>query len=343
MYTIWFTLDCNLQCSYCYEDEKTCNSSITYEKLDEVFNFIFQNQLAKNQNFIVQIHGGEPMMEFNKIQFFVDKLKNSFEDKVCFRMTTNATMLHSTQIDYICSNINELLISIDGTEEAHNLNRFYKLGKGSFKAVQKSTREVLARKKDAIARMTICKNTIHLFSENILFLASLKFKRICYQLSMNDEWGEEDIELFYKQIEKVENMIKYNSLNDIKIQNFENPLKKTKLNCDGGTNSYAIMPDGIIYPCSMVAGNQRYLIGSAPEGIDKKKLAELECKSNEVTTSCLDCTHTSICNGNRCKIINELYTGNAMLAWDYFCVTQNLNYKISKLFSSGNESILGGT
>ncbi|WP_158702721.1 radical SAM/SPASM domain-containing protein [Paenibacillus faecalis] len=334
MYTIWFTLDCNLQCSYCYENEKSGNSSITYERLDEVFNFILHNQLGKNQNFIVQIHGGEPMMEFDKIKFLIDKLKNTFGDKVYFRMTTNATMLHSSKIDYICSNINELLISIDGIEEAHNLNRFYKSGQGSFKLVFKNTREVLERKKDAIARMTICKNTIHLFSENIIFLANLKFKRICYQLNMNEEWEAGDIDLFYKQIEKVEYIIKDTSLLDnVKIQNFENPLKKTKLNCDGGTKSFTIMPDGRIYPCSMVVESQQYLIGNISDGIDSKKVEELECKSNEVTSSCLDCTHTSICNGNRCKIINEIYTGNAMLAWDYFCVSQNLNHRISKLFS----------
>ena len=73
-YTIFFTNQCNMDCTYCYECNKMVRST-SYDVLDGIVNFIVEKQRSCSDKTVsIVTHGGEPLIEFDKIQYFIKRL-----------------------------------------------------------------------------------------------------------------------------------------------------------------------------------------------------------------------------------------------------------------------------
>lgn len=60
-----------MDCTYCYERNKMVRS-ISYDVLDDIVNFIVDQQRSCSDKTVsVVTHGGEPLIEFDKIQYFI--------------------------------------------------------------------------------------------------------------------------------------------------------------------------------------------------------------------------------------------------------------------------------
>ena len=73
-FNIFFTNDCNLNCRYCYEGEKY-KKYISKDVLDQVLEFM--ERVSKGGNITVTTHGGEPLLAFQEIQYFIEKAKKN--------------------------------------------------------------------------------------------------------------------------------------------------------------------------------------------------------------------------------------------------------------------------
>lgn len=80
---LWLTYKCNLNCSYCYEkDIKTgmknkLNDNTIEDYLIFIENFLYDKNRNENEPYIVNLHGGEPLLEFNLLKKVVGRLKQS--------------------------------------------------------------------------------------------------------------------------------------------------------------------------------------------------------------------------------------------------------------------------
>ncbi|MEG1513355.1 MAG: Cys-rich peptide radical SAM maturase CcpM [Clostridia bacterium] len=132
------TQDCNLRCSYCvyvnecYKNRKHAKRQMSFEMAKRAIDFFIPNSSGRDQVYI-GFYGGEPLLRFGLIKDCIEYVKAIVSDKrVLFTMTTNGTLLNDVIIEYFIANDVALVVSLDGYKEAHNRNRIFSNGEGSF-------------------------------------------------------------------------------------------------------------------------------------------------------------------------------------------------------------------
>jgi sulfatase maturation enzyme AslB (radical SAM superfamily) len=124
-YVLHTTKRCNLNCTYCYEEDKI--STYTQDEIQTVLDNIIKNS---PDEFMLEFLGGEPMIAWDHIVFTVEYMKGKGK-KVDFTITTNGTIIDDEKIDFIKKNNITWAVSVDGFGMA-NIFRPYKDGQPSF-------------------------------------------------------------------------------------------------------------------------------------------------------------------------------------------------------------------
>ena len=322
-FNIFFTNDCNLNCRYCYEGEKQ-KKYISKDVLDQVLEFM--ERVSKGEGITVTTHGGEPLLAFQEIQYFIEKAKKRF-DNICFKMTTNGTLLDETKLDFIEKNYNNLSISIDGNQKGHDANRVFRDGTGSFDLVTKNYKKIKERDIELEARMTINPyNYMHVY-EGVRHLIEMGFTRIMPIPDVfTKEWTEEMLQGFKEELKKIVDYISENRMQSkIDVGLIDTVKCKTQnTDCDGGITTFTIDTSGEIYPCILCNGNERYCIGNVKEGIDREKLDKIHAFDQQRITICEGCERYNYCRNTRCKLVNDVIEGNPYIPIPVQCRIENI-------------------
>jgi uncharacterized protein len=129
------SLQCNMNCYYCYEENKT-DLSLKSDDSELLFNFI-KSRLIKNGKLGITWFGGEPLLCKD---FIVNASSNlvalcqSMNVTYSFRMVTNGYLLDSETAKELYDNgITSIQITFDGSRKEHNLVRQSELDKGNNK------------------------------------------------------------------------------------------------------------------------------------------------------------------------------------------------------------------
>jgi len=126
---------CNFKCTYCtysdsnddysFEDERVMSDKIAISSIDYFFKLINSNErITRYGKKTISFYGGEPLLNFRLIKKCVEYVKSyRARDKICFNMTTNASLIKDRILDYLIENDIRLLISLDGPKEEHDCHR----------------------------------------------------------------------------------------------------------------------------------------------------------------------------------------------------------------------------
>ncbi|MDE5423193.1 radical SAM protein [Ancylomarina sp. DW003] len=129
------TMDCNLACFYCFEDNNKSKSYMSTSTIDAVVDYI--KSFGEQPVYIIWF-GGEPLMAMKEILEINDKLKYN---GVTFNssMITNGTLLTESNISKLMTiNPEYIQVTLDGVAETHDKRRIYKNGNGSFDRIIKN-------------------------------------------------------------------------------------------------------------------------------------------------------------------------------------------------------------
>lgn len=330
--SIWLTNACNLRCRYCYE-EKSDFVSMKEETAASIIEFIkYCHKEKKENNFIINFYGGEPLLKFQLLKSIVESLervKKEISISCSYFMTTNGTLLTEKIVDYLKSKNFKLSLSLDGLPEIHNKNRITENGEGSFQIVSEKIPYLLKTIPDTFARLTYDHSSVYSLSKGIGFIADLGFKNIKPVLNYFDKlWSQEDAYTLQRELDKSLELLKGYSDASLIIP-LENALRVKCGSCRGGISQFYISPDGNVYPCSYVVGDENYVLGNIKSGYESLRCVE-HINKHYAFKYCKGCTYFNYCSGTRCIYLNYKATGSFDVPTAIMCAYEKYLYKASR-------------
>ena len=135
-YVIHVTKECNMNCLYCYEKDKT--STYTWEEVKGFIDAILENRTSNT--FGIEFLGGEPMLAWEHIRKAYEYLESFGDLNIDFYgITTNGTIMNEEIADYLSKNKKIYwAVSLDGHKYANQLRVFKDNDKNSYDAVIKN-------------------------------------------------------------------------------------------------------------------------------------------------------------------------------------------------------------
>jgi len=272
--------------------------------------------IPSNMTGEVSFFGGEPLLVFPRIKEIIHAIYSlKREESLSFHMTTNATLMTESIIQFLADNNFSLIISLDGPAHLHNENRPCANGNPSHAQVIEKL-PILAKYK-TLARRTTLRGTFEGSNPSVC-------ERVRYLNEIAEKYGFGGVSVEPADIG--EGCAK-NSVNPIRpsdalvneyyetakwyaneIKNGRQPkfhhfdlriarLRKRKpagAECGAGVGYMTVTPDGTLYACHR-CGNSA--IGTVDTGINYASQSPWRDNRYYARESCPDCYLRNICGG----------------------------------------------
>ena len=143
------SLACNMNCAYCYVDEKdlTQNDALmTWDTAKKAINEFFSLLGQHHHKFcIIRFFGGEPLLNWSVIKRSLNHIQATKKDiSVHFILNTNGTIYSKKMAAILATNKVGIAISLDGIKKEHNLFRPFKTGKPSYNRIARNIENFLS-------------------------------------------------------------------------------------------------------------------------------------------------------------------------------------------------------
>ena len=323
--TFIVTKDCQLACKYCYLVGKNSKERMSFDVAKSAIDYILDHEDDfPEQSVIWDFIGGEPFLEIDLIDRIVDYLKiemyrrnHHWFDSYRFSFSTNGLNYNTDKVQsFIEKNLTHLSIgiTIDGTQQKHDLNRIYKTNnpndeKGSYKDVVRNIPLWLNQFPHAATKVTISSDDIPYIKESVIHLFSLGIHEVNINCVFEDVWKEGDDKLFEDQLLDLADAIidegwyEENACSFFSEQ-IGKPLdpKRNNQNWCGAGMMLAIDAAGNFYPCTRFAAyslrsKKPIIIGNVSDGINKNLLRPFLTldRTTQSPQQCIDCEVASGC------------------------------------------------
>ncbi|MFC4651363.1 radical SAM/SPASM domain-containing protein [Lactococcus nasutitermitis] len=135
--------DCNLKCSYCYQNVISNKMVMSGDTERAVIQFIDKLVEDKNPEYIdLNFIGGEPMLHVDKIKRIMQAC-NKMSKNFNFSAVSNGTFGNTSQLNELADlGLKEYFITLDGLESEHDRYRKYQNGRGSFSTIIKNIKKM---------------------------------------------------------------------------------------------------------------------------------------------------------------------------------------------------------
>lgn len=316
--TFVVTEDCNLRCKYCYITHKSTNNRMSYSVAKEFIDFILSSESPMTADaVIIEFIGGEPFLEIE----LIDKISDYFKLRAYelnhpwywnyrFNFSTNGITYGNPDVQrYISKNNGKLSIgiTIDGTQEKHDLQRVYPNNRGSYLDIAKNIPLYITQFCPG-TKVTFASDDLKYLKDSIVHLWSIGITEVSANVVFEDVWKEGDDFLFENQLKELADYIiksklyndVYCSLFDDSIGGFLNKDDLEKTHCGAG-KMIAVGPEGNLYPCIRY---KDYSLNENPEWlIGKRSMINMEMvrpfavASNnlQLDEECLNCPVANGC------------------------------------------------
>lgn len=333
--SLFITEKCNLNCAYCVYGNNYPNSELK-TRVTMPWNIAkkaidyYLDHSANSHPRILSFYGGEPLLGFETVKRSVKYISSQVDSEdLLLNMTTNATLLDESMIDFIVHNDIKLLISLDGNEKIHDKYRKYKTGEGSHNKIIKVVEYIKSNYPDYFQK-SVSTNSVITPAVNIndvyeYFSNEELFSSTQNSISYVKSFGTDKFynSLRKKELSKVKSERKYfyetyiqsvisgegqdniiltsffNSSikrihNRVNFEGFSDPIYPNAI-CVPGARKIVIFPNGDIHFCDQVTVNKP--IGNLKSGIDisiVKSYIDLYVK--QCKKSCVKCWAIRLCD-----------------------------------------------
>ena len=303
-------LDCNLDCSYCYEEAfrgEHYMSEATAQLLVESL----RGRISAGLDLTVTFYGGEPLLSLDLIRSISEPLLEAAHSKgvkYSFDLVTNGTLLNrETALKLIPLGLTGAKFTLDGPREIHDRQRPYASGSGSFDAIVDNIGQIwdivpiilggnfyqdnyrsFPRLLDQLVDRGITPEKI-----SLVMFTPVTPKAGCAEHSSGcvcsgDPWLIEALS-FLREETIARGFAVMKPIVSACIVEFGNNMV---VNCDGS-----------LYKCPAFMGWEGYSIGSLASGVSDYTASH--GIGNWQTDECLECPYLPLCFGG-CRFINLL-------------------------------------
>ena len=329
------TQGCNLRCEYCvysggYDTRTHTNKRMNYKTAIKAIDFLIEHSKDEDTLYL-GFYGGEPLLEFELIKMCVKYInKNAFGKKVEFNITTNATLLTENIVDFLVENNFQILVSLDGPKEKHDLSRkFAGSDEGCFDKLMDNLKLFQSKYpefyKNRVSFNSVILPDKHLKSIEEFFSTNSLVKENAITSSVvSDVYSKSTIKIDEKYVidEQYGEFIlflsklgwfKNKQVLNIAEQNFRNieeladnliKYKRCELPkewqhggpCVPGMKRLFVNVEGKMCPCEKVSEiADENVIGRIDKGFDMNKVLAILNQGNKYFEKCKDCWIFSLC------------------------------------------------
>lgn len=365
--TFQVTENCNLQCSYCYQHNKT------KKVMDFEIAKIFIDKLLRQspdlasffdfskKGVILDFIGGEALLQVELIDKIVDYfieqmiiLKHPWLLKFRVHVGSNGVLYFTEKVqNFIKKHKNHLSLSItlDGNQELHDMCRKDCQGNNTYSLVEKAAIHYKENYNELLStKLTLSPDNISYLFDGIKNFIDLGFKGIFFNPVYEEGWTYKHAIIYYEQLKKLIDYIFEQNLEDkIYLSQLNNSeigkeIMDDKNWCGGTSNHMAALDtEGNIYPCirympSSLGDNQEpFILGNYQDGtgydlttLNRINLLKSITRTSQSDEKCLKCPIQSGCGW--CSGYNyELY-GTPNKRATFICVMHQARVLTIKYF-----------
>ncbi len=329
---------CNLSCEYCFAAQGKYHGDralMSFEVGRQALDFLIANS-GNQKNLEVDFFGGEPLMNWDVVKQLVAYGRSREQETgkhFRFTLTTNGVLVDDDVIEFANREMNNVVMSLDGRPEIHDLLRKTPNGKGSYDLIVPKFQKFAKARGDReyYIRGTYTHNNVE-FTKDIFHMADLGFKELSMEpvvCSPDDPYAltKEDLPILQRQYEILaEEMLKrekegrgftfYHYMIDLE----GGPcIYKRISGCGSGTEYLAVTPWGDLYPCHQFVGDEKYLMGNVWDGVKNTEMRDCFKNCNAYARpDCKDCWAKLYCSGG-CAANAYHATGDISGIYEYGC------------------------
>ncbi|MBP3462002.1 MAG: thioether cross-link-forming SCIFF peptide maturase [Tyzzerella sp.] len=308
---------CNLNCSYCFASQGKYHGEraiMSYEVGKRALDFLIENS-GTRRNLEVDFFGGEPLMNWDVVKDLVKyarSVEKEHNKNFRFTLTTNGMLIDEDVIEFANKEMSNVVLSLDGRKEIHDLTRVDYAGNGSYDRIVPKFKELVESRggQGYYMRGTFTHANPD-FTKDVFHMADLGFTELSMEpvVSAPDDpmaLTPEDLEVVKEQYEILaKEMIKrdregrgftfYHYMIDLTAGPC---IYKRISGCGSGTEYMAVTPWGDLYPCHQFVGEEEYKLGDIWNGVTNNNLREEFRSCNAYAREdCKDCWAKLYCSG----------------------------------------------
>lgn len=273
-YDILTNMDCNLACTYCFEQNK-CHRTNDLATTERYLRGCYTRDYVSGNKPLdvgatIGLIGGESFMYPDYIQGLCEiaqKLDAEFGVTCPFTVvvSTNGTLLKEPQVIDLLKRWSQnfyLGFSIDGTKENHDACRVDHAGQGSYDRAIEGLRiaQAILPPCKISAKATFTHATIDRYAEGVINLIELGFKKLGANLVYEEVWTQEDAPIIAAQLMTIADyMIEKGLVNTVQLRqlnpngsdprNFNPYIQKDSNWCGSCRFMRCLGFDGLVYGC----------------------------------------------------------------------------------------------
>ncbi len=316
------TNQCNLSCQYCYEfgEDKVATPEgkakfMDWETAKQSADYLIRES-ADRKSIHITFFGGETLMNFpllKRVVAYATEECAKLGKKIDFSLTTNATLLTPSVIEFIAENSIGVTVSIDGPKATNDQFRVFSNGRGSYDIIVPKIRELLARHRSrpVSARVTLTTPDVDVLGvyrhlKHDLGFYEVGFAPVTTSPERLYSIGERGMDKVLDQFAELAQDYLASALRSQHhgFSNVSDTLSELHQGiskshpCGAGLGLLGVGPSGDLAPCHRFVDSDTHKLGHVSTGIDLERKSDFLTRGNIGSKyDCQTCWARPLCAG----------------------------------------------
>lgn len=305
---------CNMNCSYCFAAQGDFGMKpglMSLEVAKQAVDFLIAHSGGR-RHLEIDFFGGEPLLAAGMLKDLVEycrRLETLHGKEFTFTLTTNALLLDDEVIDWVIANNISVIMSLDGRPKVHDQYRPLKDGAGSYAAIIPRIKAMVAANPVSYyIRGTFTRQNLD-FADDCRHILELGFSSLSLEPAVGPDNGyaiqAADLPRVKQEYERLAELLLeyYQSGHKVHFYHFnldmqQGPcLAKRLTGCGAGVEYLTVTPEGNLYPCHQLVGEEGFLLGNVFQDELDSGIKQLFSTCQVHDKECIRCWARYYCGG----------------------------------------------